>query len=257
MWSLTDKAIAEGVEPTTRFRNHNRPFQRGKAWRGALPQHQLSGAKGGRAARRSTRLRTLATPEDSRSPSPAPAFFASAQNPEFQPHTGFIDAKNASDFDTWHLSYSNGSGGPYYFNSTGNDQTCSSSMPGTSFVFPNQFDDSNNFTCQSDMSGLDAIPASQTSHPSYIQQPQGITDQMDGYDGKCQSSPQPASNTPSLMNCNVSGAHSDASGEPLFTNSGDEDSSAEVELPKTPQLGESINRYDEGEGLYFNLAGKD
>lgn len=68
MWSLTEAAICAEIEPTTRFRNHHsRRYSRTGRGRkesfGYQPaiQRQISGRKGGHAARRSQRLRPVSS----------------------------------------------------------------------------------------------------------------------------------------------------------------------------------------------------
>ena len=57
MWMLSDEAILNGVEPTTRFRNNQRPPLRAKALRNPYPSRHMNGVSGNQAARRSARLR--------------------------------------------------------------------------------------------------------------------------------------------------------------------------------------------------------
>ncbi|KAI9724240.1 MAG: hypothetical protein M1828_003663 [Chrysothrix sp. TS-e1954] len=61
IWSLTSTAIGGQIEPTTRFRNQNKPasqlLRSTRPYRPAALARQISGAKGGRAARRSQRQR--------------------------------------------------------------------------------------------------------------------------------------------------------------------------------------------------------
>jgi len=57
MWRLTDQAILEGVKSTTRYRS-KQPNKRGPRNHQPQPQRQASGAKGGKASRRSARMRS-------------------------------------------------------------------------------------------------------------------------------------------------------------------------------------------------------
>jgi len=59
MWRLTESAIKEGVKSTTRYRS-KQPNKRGghRSAHHPHPQRQISGAKGGKAARLSSRLRS-------------------------------------------------------------------------------------------------------------------------------------------------------------------------------------------------------
>lgn len=56
MWRLTEDAIRNGVKSTTRYRS-KQPTKRSYRSHHLQPQRQASGAKGGKAARRSARLR--------------------------------------------------------------------------------------------------------------------------------------------------------------------------------------------------------
>ena len=56
MWILTENAIRNGVQSTTRYRKHGSNKKTNRA-RIPAPLRQRSGAKGGRAARRAAKLR--------------------------------------------------------------------------------------------------------------------------------------------------------------------------------------------------------
>ncbi|KAH7377382.1 hypothetical protein BKA66DRAFT_422378 [Pyrenochaeta sp. MPI-SDFR-AT-0127] len=56
MWRLTEEAIREGVKSTTRYRS-KQPNKRAHRTAHPQPQRQASGAKGGQASRRATRMR--------------------------------------------------------------------------------------------------------------------------------------------------------------------------------------------------------
>lgn len=57
IWVLEESALTEGVKSTTRYRKHNPNKKVGKG-ETPTPQRQRSGAKGGKAARKSTKMRT-------------------------------------------------------------------------------------------------------------------------------------------------------------------------------------------------------
>lgn len=56
IWVLEESALVEGVRSTTRYRKHN-PNRKGGKGETPAPQRQRSGAKGGKAARKSARMR--------------------------------------------------------------------------------------------------------------------------------------------------------------------------------------------------------
>ena len=56
IWVLEESALTEGVKSTTRYRKHNPNKKVGKG-ETAVPQRQRSGAKGGKAARKSAKMR--------------------------------------------------------------------------------------------------------------------------------------------------------------------------------------------------------
>lgn len=56
IWVLEESALVEGVKSTTRYRKHN-PNRKGGKGETPAPLRQRSGAKGGKAARKSAKMR--------------------------------------------------------------------------------------------------------------------------------------------------------------------------------------------------------
>ena len=56
IWVLEESALVEGVKSTTRYRKHN-PNRKGGRGETPAPLRQRSGAKGGKAARKSAKMR--------------------------------------------------------------------------------------------------------------------------------------------------------------------------------------------------------
>lgn len=57
IWVLEESALVEGVKSTTRYRKHNQNRKGGKG-ESPAPLRQRSGAKGGKAAKKSAKMRT-------------------------------------------------------------------------------------------------------------------------------------------------------------------------------------------------------
>lgn len=64
IWVLEESALFEGVKSTTRYRKHNANRKVGKGETPA-PQRQQSGAKGGKAARKSAKMRRSSRMDES------------------------------------------------------------------------------------------------------------------------------------------------------------------------------------------------
>ncbi|KAI1685128.1 Forkhead domain containing protein [Pyrenophora tritici-repentis] len=83
MWRLTDQAILEGVKSTTRYRS-KQPNKRGPRNHQPQPQRQASGAKGGKASRRSARMRSARMQDTYLNPHYMSRSVPSAFDPRYQ-----------------------------------------------------------------------------------------------------------------------------------------------------------------------------
>lgn len=181
-----------------------------------------------------------------------------------------MNAQHMDGMSDWQAYNRNSA--PYYFNAVNsNDKHTSMAAFGTDFLSANQFQACNTsaYTPQMLNDGTFQQRQSSALPQSYTQQfevPSNDVLSMGRYSlpqdeqslpqNRCETLPPTSSNTPSLVDYNISGMHADAKGEPLFSGSGDEDSSVELDMPKTPQLGESIGWNDEAAGMFFNFDDK-
>ncbi|KAG7007009.1 hypothetical protein G7Y79_00012g033450 [Physcia stellaris] len=144
IWVLADSALEEGVKSTTRYRKQNSNKKGSKTENPAL-QRQLSGAKGGKAAKKSaanasklaaSRLRRTVRPENT-----SPSFF---HNSRKVPQLSAID-ENSSSQQQHQLPY-RPDAGPYYRHTPTSTPLLSSSEPRT-------FDYGGIIGCAPDMEG--------------------------------------------------------------------------------------------------------
>jgi hypothetical protein len=104
MWRLTEEAIREGVKSTTRYRS-KLPNKRHYRSVNPAPQRQASGAKGGQAAKKSSRLRRSERSRDDRLTGPRPDQFTARSVPSYG---SVLESQTPTDLS---LSYP---ASPYY-----------------------------------------------------------------------------------------------------------------------------------------------
>ena len=115
MWRLTKSAIRDGVKSTTRYRS-KQPNKRGHRTQRPQPQRQASGAKGGQASHRSTKLRRSNRMQDMYRSEPSmprsvPQSYDPTCNPS-QTYTPYPSPYMGSDLEFGHLSSESDPCGP-------------------------------------------------------------------------------------------------------------------------------------------------
>jgi hypothetical protein len=101
-WRLTEKAIREGVQPTTRYRSYSTPNKLKRR----TPKRQASGAKGGRASARAKKSRHL--PTCSLSPHYTPDVnIGCSTTPEAGALDSLLSAYSHTNFDADTLLFTN------------------------------------------------------------------------------------------------------------------------------------------------------
>lgn len=107
IWVLEESALVEGVKSTTRYRKHN-PYKKGGKGETPAPQRQRSGAKGGKAARKSAKKRRssrMDEPNPFRFEEDTPAVFNSTS--VIESHTRrIVDTSFSSDSMPYYLQTS-------------------------------------------------------------------------------------------------------------------------------------------------------